>query len=503
MKRRRASVASSPVLIGAVTTLVVVIAVFLAYNANQGLPFVPTFELKVDAPDAARLVVGNDVREGGFRIGQVSDITPLRKADGTSGAELTLKLDKVAEPLPVDTRILIRPRSALGLKYVQLVRGSSPKALEDGASITASTAEIAPELDKFFDVFDERTRRNVDRTLAYTGPGLAARGDSINRTLAAAPELLRDLQPVMRTLSDPGTRLVPLVRELADAARVAAPQASTLARGFPAMADTFEALSRDPQALRDTIDASPGVLDEGRRSLPVQRPFLAHVAGISDELRGTAREVRRSLPAVNAALATGTRVLPRTPRLNRELEGALDATRDLARSPTTDQSLRGLTWTMNTLNPTLRYLGPHVTVCNYLTYFFTFLSDHLSEEDATGTVQRIQVKTVPFTQHNGMASFGAPEPGNGGPPDPIGGDAVNLHTQPYGRAVDESGAADCESGQRGYPTRLAKGFPAGMNIAVDPRTPGNQGPTFAGRPRVPAGETFTAEAGGIAPKVAP
>ena len=39
MTRRRAGViASSPVLVGAITTLIVILAVFLAYNANNGLP---------------------------------------------------------------------------------------------------------------------------------------------------------------------------------------------------------------------------------------------------------------------------------------------------------------------------------------------------------------------------------------------------------------------------------------------------------------------------------
>ena len=37
----RASIVANPVLVGAVTTLVVIVAVFLAYNANNGLPFVP------------------------------------------------------------------------------------------------------------------------------------------------------------------------------------------------------------------------------------------------------------------------------------------------------------------------------------------------------------------------------------------------------------------------------------------------------------------------------
>jgi hypothetical protein len=42
---RRNSIAANPVLIGAATTLVVIVAVFLAYNANNGLPFVPTYAL--------------------------------------------------------------------------------------------------------------------------------------------------------------------------------------------------------------------------------------------------------------------------------------------------------------------------------------------------------------------------------------------------------------------------------------------------------------------------
>ena len=67
--KRRSSIAANPVLIGAATILVVVVAVFLAYNANSGLPFVPTYALKVEVPSAANLVRGNDVRIGGSRVG--------------------------------------------------------------------------------------------------------------------------------------------------------------------------------------------------------------------------------------------------------------------------------------------------------------------------------------------------------------------------------------------------------------------------------------------------
>ena len=66
-----------------------------------------------------------------------------------------------------------------------------------------------------------------------------------------------------------------------------------------------------------------------------------------------------------------------------------------------------------------------------------------------------------------------------------------LHAQSYGAAVDNHGNADCETGQRGWPKKLNHFDPQGRTLALDAHTPGNQGPTFHGRARVPAGETFS------------
>ena len=53
MRRGSASIVANPVLVGAVTALVVVVAVFLAYNANKGLPFVPTYTVKIETKNAS------------------------------------------------------------------------------------------------------------------------------------------------------------------------------------------------------------------------------------------------------------------------------------------------------------------------------------------------------------------------------------------------------------------------------------------------------------------
>ena len=78
--------AASPVLVGAVTLLVTVVAVFLSYNANSGLPFVPTYDLEARVPNAANLVVGNDVRIGGSRVGTSARSNRSRAATAPSPA---------------------------------------------------------------------------------------------------------------------------------------------------------------------------------------------------------------------------------------------------------------------------------------------------------------------------------------------------------------------------------------------------------------------------------
>ena len=169
-RRRSSSIAANPVLIGAATVLVILVAVFLAYNANNGLPFVPTYQLKVDVPNAANLVRGNDVRVGGTRVGAVADIVPKRSKDGTYYAQLTLKLQRSVEPLPKDSTFLVRSRSALGLKYVQITKGTSDDGWSDGATIALAHAKPEPvEIDQVLNMFDEQTRRPRRSTSTSSG----------------------------------------------------------------------------------------------------------------------------------------------------------------------------------------------------------------------------------------------------------------------------------------------------------------------------------------------
>jgi virulence factor Mce-like protein len=488
-----ASIVANPVLVGAVTVLVAVVAVFLAYNANAGLPFVPTTSVKFQVANGANLLPGNEVREGGARIGIVDSMKPVRLPDGTVGAEATMKLDKTAGKIPEDTTLNLRPRSVLGLKYVELTRGRSKDALEDGQTLPAGQVDYPVELDDYHRTFDRPTRSAVRENLKGFGNTLSGRGASLNATIAELPRFLGHLEPVARVLADDDTQLARFFQELGDAARIVSPVADRYAHSFEAGADTFEAWSRYPDRLRATIRNSARTMRVGIQSFRVQRPFLADTARFSRALRSATEVMPGALPGITGALRTGTPVLRRTPEVNQELRSTLGALRELGEDPATMTALRGVTRLVDIVQPLIRFVGPYITVCNYWNYSWTNVSEHLTEPDPTGGSQRTLLNQVPRTLNPTAPSFGsigAKTPANGEPV--ASGSPMHLHSNTYGAAIDRNGNADCESGQRGYLEKLTTyNKDPDLKIVTDPRTPGNQGPTFTGRPRVPEGQTFT------------
>jgi hypothetical protein len=181
--------------------------------------------------------------------------------------------------------------------------------------------------------------------------------------------------------------------------------------------------------------------------------------------------------------------------LNQQTEAVLATLKALARDPGTNIALNGLHGTVNTLNPTIRYLGPFVTVCNTWNYFWVEFADLVSEQTNFGMAQRALIN---FTnqQTNGVGKQGATQPANGYQPGDVPGlqgyaDAEYLHGPTYASAVDNQGNADCEVGQRGYVAKLNGFDPQGRSLDAEAHNPGNQGPTWTGLPRVPGGQTFT------------
>jgi len=210
MRRRRGSIAASPLLIGAITTLIVVVAVFLSYNANNGLPFVPTYNIKVALPAASGLQPSNQVRIAGTRVGLVSSMSPHEDPrTGKVTAIATLKLEKNIEPLPADTKAVVLSVSAIGLKYLELEKGSAREQLKAGHTIPIAQVREPVNIEELFNMFDKPTRTAIKVNTNNFGDGLAGRGLGLNNTIAiVAVDNKDDALGVLEVMSPQGSDLV-------------------------------------------------------------------------------------------------------------------------------------------------------------------------------------------------------------------------------------------------------------------------------------------------------
>jgi virulence factor Mce-like protein len=437
----------------------VIVAVFLAYNANNGLPFVPTYNVKAELPNAANLVKGNEVRIGGERVGSVSEITPMHHASGLDTAVISMKLEKRVDPLPKDSTVIVRPRSALGLKYVEITPGSAGAGYAAGSTIPLSQASPRPvEIDQVLNMFNEPTRTGQQKSIQGFGDALTGRGQDVNEAIQALRPLFRDLQPVATNLAAPRTQLRRFFPALGRTASLTAPVAQTQADLFANLDTTFTALASVASPfIQDTISKGPPTLDTVTAQLPLQRPFIQNLTGFMHELRPGVAVLPRTAPILADALTAGAKFLPETPPMNKQLEGTFRALQRFSTDPLVPKGVNQLTHTFASLKPTLAFVAPVQTQCNYVTLWLRNIASLLSVGDANGTWQRFTIIATPTGPNSETGPSSAPANG----PDTNN----HLHANNYPNTASPGQPKECEAGNEPY----AKGKTVIGNVA------GNQG----------------------------
>lgn len=441
--------ASNPILVGAVTVLVIIVAVFLAYNANNGLPFVSTYNLKAQVPNADALVKGNEVRIGGVRVGIVKSVVPVELENGEFAAELDLSLDKSAEPLPVDSTLAIRPKSALGLKFLQLSPGDSSEMFKAGDTIPVSaTPEEPVDIDEFFNMFDKKTRDAIRQNLSGFGNALAGRGPQLNEAIGALRRLVESGQPVLSTLVAPSTDFAGFWRSLEALSATVAPVAEQQASMFVALDQTFAAFARVSRPyIQETIEKSPGTLDTVNSSLPAIDPFLKSSERFFAALQPGAKALGETSPVIAASLHAGVPALNRSPIVNNQLQPTAEALVAFQESAGVFNGLDLLVDTNQILRPALRYITPAQTSCNYISLLF----ENLARGNSQGNSQGKWLNFISFEPPPGPNSEGGPAsaPANGSP-DASQDRANHLHFNPFPKTAAPGQDGVCEAGNEKY-----------------------------------------------------
>ena len=287
------SLAASPTMVGAVTTLIVIVAVFLAYNANNGLPFVPVYRVSVAVPTPRAWSRTTRCGSAATGSGSWSRSSPSRsrsrrrhdaapaarrghRGDATDtccvAAKLNLKLDKTASPLPEDSIFRVRYRSSFGLKYLEIIRGTGADApegytfdgLDDQRRLQAarrsghlrrhdaevSEERLLPAPDRVRR--DQRHLRHQDPHELAHQPGRVRRRLRRARCLAepgdrGAATPVRDLKPVSRVLAgSEHSSSARFFQALADTSPIVAPVATKQADFFTQAGIAFDAISARP-----------------------------------------------------------------------------------------------------------------------------------------------------------------------------------------------------------------------------------------------------------------
>ena len=390
--------------------------------------------------------------------------------------------------MPIDSTVSIQPRSVLGLKYLDLHKGtssahSSPTAatLPDGAD-----ERPGPVRRRVQDVrTPTRGRRGPDRTWS----GSATRSPRADRRSTTRSRACRRCSgtcaPVAQYLSDPSTELTRFFGDLNGSwARSRRWPRSTQSCSGRWRRPSGRSTATRPTSRRRSAE-SPSTEQVSTQSLIAQQPLLTdlttfgqqHGAGHDSRSRRRCRySTRRSSRAPRCSAARRA--------LNASLQQTMDALKTLAQAPGTNIALNALVehgrrrstrWSATSAR-TRPYATTGTTggptspsIFSEPTEFGIAQRALLMQSQLGAAQQRRQTRARPrrSTAAASIRPWAA---------------TSTCTAQAYGAAVDDQGNADCETGQRGYPLRSStSSIRRDATLTPTPHTPGDQGPTFAGQ----------------------
>jgi ABC-type transporter Mla subunit MlaD len=460
-KGRQSAMASNPVLIGALTVLVTIVAVTLAYNATNGLPFVPRYYLHVQAADASELTHGADVRLGGALVGAVDSVTPARTRTGRPVALINLRLYKSIEPLPVNSRFVVRLKGSIGLKYLQIIPGDAKAGYADGATVPATQFGTEVDFDQVLSMFTPPTRKAVQINTISFAQALAGRGSDLNSAIRAFLPLFYDLGPVARNLASARTDFGGFWRGLEAYSAAQVPVAQTQATLFGNLNTTFRALaSVAVPFLQQTISDTPPSFEATINGSPIIRPFLLDTAQLFADFRPGAATLTQSAPVLADAFAIGTRTLPGTAALDRRTVALSQSVAAYGENPAVQGGIDRLTQTLTSLRSPLDFLTPVQSTCNYVTLFLRNISSTLSERVSNGGLLRFV--QVAITDLPGRES----EPSQGPYTGPVNQASGPIHINPYPYTASPGQPNVCAAGNEPFnPNKALFGNPPASKLS--------------------------------------
>ena len=168
---------------------------FLAVGLGLEVPFKGGWHLNANFAAAEGVVPEADVDVSGVHVGRVVGI------NGHNGSTTIQMAINNGIHLRQDVRAVVRPKTQLGEKYVELIRQPNSNApyAGDGYTIPKAQTGSAVEIDDVLNNMDPQTRQAFSDMLQQLGVALDGRSGDINSSIPSLDQTAANLRPLART----------------------------------------------------------------------------------------------------------------------------------------------------------------------------------------------------------------------------------------------------------------------------------------------------------------
>ncbi|GAA1480792.1 MCE family protein [Gordonia sinesedis] len=262
--------------------------------------------------DVSGLVVGNDVRELGVRVGKV---TSIRLADDTTdGGQAEVRFTvRTTSTVHTNTRIAIRYLNLIGQRYLDLAtegpgRGSTPPTELIGISRTIGSFDITEMFNGLRPLFGTLEPEQLNRLMENLLAVVEGRGPDVGSVL----DQLRELSEVVADRSSLIATIITQLGRVAAEIRYKSPELNDL---IARMGDAFGVLAASADKTQISMRLAARNLGPVRVLLQdLENSYYGNYAAVD-------RLVRKWIPGVN----TATAILGQVPALIDALDGTMRA----------------------------------------------------------------------------------------------------------------------------------------------------------------------------------
>jgi phospholipid/cholesterol/gamma-HCH transport system substrate-binding protein len=321
---------------------------YLWLSFGGPIPLKPKgYRFQVAIPEANQLAEEADVRTSGVPIGRIKD---KEQPAGGNKTLVTIELDRKYAPLDADARVIMRTKTLLGERYLEVTRGQpGGPQIPEGGRLPDARVEETVELDEVLNILDAPTRRLFRTWQQDLGAAAEGNAANLNDAFGNLPQFTATGTDLLQVLDEQERGLQGLIRDTG-VTFAAFTQSESQLRNLVVNTDRlFSATAREKEALAETFAVFPTFLDESRAT-------ARNLESFSRQARPVIRDLRPAIADLRPTLRDVRLLSPDLEEFFRDLDPLITVSQKGL--PAFSETVRGLKPVLGELQPFLEQLNP-------------------------------------------------------------------------------------------------------------------------------------------------